>query len=118
MIDHFNLPVSKIDVSRKFYDALLSTMDIHTIFENDGAVGYGRENWEFGLVPTNAAILPLHVAFTAGSKAEVDAFYNEAMLQGALSNGLPNLRPQYGASYYAAYVIDPDGHNIEVVYRG
>ena len=57
----------------------------------------------------------IKVAFSAGSRAEVDAFYDKAMAAGGRDNGAPGLRPQYHADYYAAFVPDPDGHNIEAV---
>ena len=58
---------------------------------------------------------PLHVAFTAGSRAAVDAFYAAALRAGGKDNGPPGLRPHYHANYYGAFVLDPDGHNIEAV---
>ena len=117
MIDHFNLPVSDMAASRVFYDAVLGTLGVSVLIEEDGALGYGAERWAFGLVadPVGAA---LHVGFRAQDKAAVDAFYRAGLSAGGRCNGAPGERAQYGAGYYACYLRDPDGHNVEAVFRG
>jgi predicted lactoylglutathione lyase len=87
--------------------------------------GYGREGkpdfWlgsnkmEFQTPDQVKVITPVHVCFTASSRADVDGFYKAAMEAGAKDNGAPGLRPHYHENYYGAFVIDPDGHNIEAV---
>jgi len=117
MIDHFNLPVSDLAASSVFYDAVLGALGVSVLIEEDGALGYGADRWAFGLVadPVGA---PLHVAFRAASHAEVDAFYSAGRAAGRLCNGAPGLRDIYGPDYYACYLRDPDGHNVEAVFRG
>lgn len=118
IIDHFNLPVSNIDASKKLYQPILATLGIDQVFIDEDAVGFGKTTWEFGLVPAVGDIQKLHLAFEATSSQQVDHFHQTAIDHGLTSNGAPGLRPEYGANYYAAYFIDPDGHNIEAVYRG
>ncbi|WP_298357292.1 VOC family protein [uncultured Litoreibacter sp.] len=118
MIDHMNLPVTNVHDARGFYDAVLATLGVAMVAEDGDAVGYGaQQEWSFGLVPATGAIEPLHVGFSAASVAEVDAFHAAALAAGGTCNGAPGDRPQYGAGYYAAYILDPDGHNIEAVIR-
>jgi predicted lactoylglutathione lyase len=81
------------------------------------AIGFGAAFWSFGLIETKSAFPPLHVAFIAASRAAVDQFHSIALQSGARSNGVPAVRSQYDPNYYAAFVLDPDGHNIEAVCR-
>lgn len=118
IIDHMNLPVSDLAVSRLFYDAVLAPLGCAVVAEDGPAVGYGTTSWSFGIELTDDTIVKLHVAFAAGSRLQVDAFFAAATNAGAISNGAPGKRPQYGPDYYAAFVKDPDGHNIEAVFRG
>lgn len=118
MIDHFNLPVRDLVAARAFYDRVLATLGKGVLATEDGAVGYGTRSWQFGLEQVAAPIPPLHLAFQAASRAQVDAFYEAACAAGATCNGAPGERPQYGAEYYACFVLDPDGHNTEAVFRG
>ncbi|MBX3707253.1 MAG: hypothetical protein KF911_11550 [Pseudomonadales bacterium] len=117
MIDHFNLPVSDLARSRAFYAAVLACLDSRPLGRDGDAEGFGSDTWGFGIVYTTAPIAPLHVGFRASSRAAVDAFFRAALEQGAVSNGDPGLRPDYDPDYYAAYVLDPDGHRIEAVCR-
>ena len=118
IIDHFNLPVSNVEASKELYRPILATLGIDQVFIDEDAVGFGKMSWEFGLVPALGVIQKLHLAFEATSRQQVDKFYQTAIDLGMTSNGAPGLRPEYGANYYAAYFLDPDGHNIEAVYRG
>jgi catechol 2,3-dioxygenase-like lactoylglutathione lyase family enzyme len=117
MIDHFNLPVSELQRSRRFYESVLGTLGFRFLVQDGDAVGFGADSWGFGLVVTPSPIPRLHVAFKAQSRHAVDAFFRAALTAGATRNGDPGLRSQYDADYYAAYVLDLDGHNIEAVCR-
>ena len=123
MIDHMGIAASDFDASRRFYEAALAplgiglTMEV-TPEETGGyhGLGLGKQGKPFFWVgnggPRGAG---MHVAFTAESRAEVDAFYDSAMANGGRDNGPPGIRAHYHPNYYAAFVFDPDGHNIEVV---
>jgi len=116
MIDHFNLPVRDMTASRAFYDAVLGALGVAVLIEDGDAVGYGADRWAFGLVPDPVAT-PLHVGFRAESRAEVEAFHRAGLAAGGRCNGAPGLRAVYGEGYYACYLHDPDGHNVEAVFR-
>ncbi len=118
MIDHINIPVSDLTAARAFYDAVLTPLGYACIAEDGDAVGYGHDNWSFGIVQADAPVTPLHIAFTAPSREAVTAFHTAALKAGGTCNGVPGARPQYGTSYFAAFITDPDGHNIEAVARG
>ena len=118
MIDHFNLPVTDVELSRRFYTPVLRTLGLQFLVQDGTAIGYGKDSWHFGLVASDPPIPRLHLAFKADSHAKVEAFYRAGLNAGAVSNGAPGYRPQYDAEYYAAFLIDPDGHNIEAVCRG
>jgi len=118
LIDHFNLPVLDLARSRRFYERVLATLDSRFLAEDGQAIGFGSDTWEFGIIATPSPIPVLHVAFRARSRGAVDAFFSEALAAGAKSNGPPGVRQQYDPQYYAAFVLDPDGHNVEAVFRG
>jgi predicted lactoylglutathione lyase len=83
--------------------------------ESNDAVGFGKAGKpQFWIGASIMPLSPVHIAFTA-NRAEVDAFYDAAMQAGGRGNGPPGLRPHYHPSYYAAFVFDPDGHNVEAV---
>jgi catechol 2,3-dioxygenase-like lactoylglutathione lyase family enzyme len=116
-IDHIRLPVSDIDVSRAFYAAALAPLGYRVVYDEDGSLGFGDEEREplalsAGPVPSART----HVALTAAGTDEVDAFHAAALAAGGRDNGAPGERP-YGGYYYAAFVLDPDGHNLEAVYH-
>jgi catechol 2,3-dioxygenase-like lactoylglutathione lyase family enzyme len=129
MIDHFSLPVSDVKTSKPFYDAVLGALGYASlqaqIFEGYSAFGYGDDPegeppfW-IGGPGDAAAAKPVapegqHIAFRAATRAMVDAFYQAGIAAGGADNGPPGLRPQYHADYYAAFLLDPDGHHIEAV---
>lgn len=118
MIDHFNLPVSDLKTSLNFYNPVLQTLGLSVLIQEVDVVGFGGEFWAFGIVKEEIPFPQLHVAFRADSPAAVQAFYRAALDAGGRDNGLPGLRPEYGPSYYSAFVYDPDGHNVESVCRG
>ena len=81
------------------------------------AVGFGRDHWAFGIIRTSEGIPKMHLAFVADSRAGVDRFFDAAIAAGGKNNGPPRIRPAYDPHYYAAFVLDLDGHNIEAVCR-
>ncbi|WP_340161610.1 VOC family protein [uncultured Hoeflea sp.] len=122
MIDHTGVTASDFAASSKFYDAAFAAMNgskLVTIpLEYTGGVqvaGYGRDRPVFWISEGAAQSPPVHVAFSARSHAEVDAFYAAAIEAGGRDNGAPGPRPHYHADYYGAFVRDPDGNNIEAV---
>ena len=118
MLDHVNIPVRNLSISKPFYDQVLKTLSYQCFGLFGDTVGYGKDNWIFGLREAKSNVTKSHVAFVATSVDQVNAFYQAAMTAGGIDNGEPGNRKEYGANYYAAYVLDPDGHNIEAVYRG
>lgn len=118
IIDHVNIPVAELDRARRFYEAVLAPLGYHPIVQDGRAVGFGGGNWNFGILETRPPFPPLHLAFVAHSRQQVDEFFEVALRAGARSNGEPGLRDSYHPGYYAAFVLDPDGHNIEAVFRG
>ena len=123
MIDHVSFSVSDIERSKSFYLACLTTLGLRVLHDtiNDSTAGafafvcFGLDHPIF-CINTGKALSPaLHVAFRAGTREDVDAFYAAALGAGGADNGPPGLRPQYHTDYYGAYVRDPDGHNIEAV---
>lgn len=118
MIDHVNLPVSDYPRAKHFYTAVLGALGHPPLFEDGDALGFGADAWRFGIVAASAPVQPLHLAFAAADRAGVDRFHQTALAAGARDNGAPGVRADYDPHYYAAYVIDADGHNIEAVYRG
>ena len=117
MIDHFNLPVANLDASRRFYARVLEPLGYREFAVDGSAIGYGRDSWGFGIIQTSSFIPPLHLAFEAPTREAVDAFYAVALAAGARPNGAPGVRQAYDPVYYAAFVVDPDGHNVEAVCR-
>ena len=124
MIDHLGIEVADYARSRAFYERVLATLGYGVVMEvtRDMTGGYegcgfgppGRPHFWVGKgdgEPCRGA----HIAFTAGSRAQVDAFHAAALAAGARDNGAPGLRPHYHPHYYGAFAIDPDGHNIEAV---
>jgi catechol 2,3-dioxygenase-like lactoylglutathione lyase family enzyme len=117
MLDHVTLKVSDLARSAAFYDAALKPLGISRLHEEPGMfAGFGVAPKPFFWIGLNTGtITGAHVAITALDHATVDAFYKAAMSAGAADNGKPGLRPHYHANYYGAFVLDPDGHNIEAV---
>ena len=118
MIDHINIFVSDLTTACAFYDTVLAPLGYGCIAEDRDAMGYGVDSWNFGIVQANGPVTPLHIAFTAPSREAVEAFHASALNAGGQCNGAPGARPEYGAGYFAAFITDPDGHNIEAVLRG
>jgi catechol 2,3-dioxygenase-like lactoylglutathione lyase family enzyme len=124
MIDHVGFAVTDLERSRAFYDAALKPLGLVSIMEvgpdktesGGSAIGYGKDgNPFFWIGDKERPGEGTHVALTVDSRAEVDAFHAAAIAAGGRDNGAPGLRPHYGPNYYAAFVFDPDGTNIEAV---
>ena len=116
ILDHIGLAVRDFTKSRAFYLAALAPLGICIVKEGDGFAGFNREGkGGFWIGSAGEPAAPVHVAFAAKDRAEVHAFYAAALAAGGRDNGAPGLRPQYHADYYGAFVLDPDGHNIEAV---
>jgi catechol 2,3-dioxygenase-like lactoylglutathione lyase family enzyme len=123
MIDHMGFAVSELDRSKAFYDAALAPLGLTVIMtvtpEQTGkgrALGYGKDGNPFFWIGDNERVGEgTHVAFRVDSRREVEAFHAAALAAGGTDHGAPGLREHYGPNYYAAYVLDPDGANIEAV---
>jgi catechol 2,3-dioxygenase-like lactoylglutathione lyase family enzyme len=123
MIDHTGIGVADVGRSANFYDAALGALGMRRVAqmpENLGTdgIGYGLDHPVFWIDRFHPHSVKQHTAFAAKSRTEVDAFYAAALKAGGIDNGGPGLRKQYAPGYYAAFVLDPDGNNIEAVYRG
>ena len=116
LIDHISLSISDVERSKQFYTRVLATLDIEQVGETHGWIGFGRNGkGDFWFGVDDEAQHPMHFAFLAESRAQVDAFHAAAIKAGGKDNGKPGLRPEYHPDYYGAFIIDPDGHNIEAV---
>ena len=120
MLHHASLPVSDIAAAARLYDAMLARLGYRRVAQSPGFIGYGVEDNrdKFAIVTADSVNEPgpgFHLAFTAPSSLAVDTFHQTALHHGATDNGAPGLRPDYGANYYAAFIIDLDGHHIEAV---
>jgi catechol 2,3-dioxygenase-like lactoylglutathione lyase family enzyme len=126
MIDHTGIGVADVGRSAAFYDAALGALGLRRVMQlpkNDGAdaVGYGVEYPIFWIDRFHPHSVKQHTAFVARNRAEVDAFYAAALEAGGTDNGPPGFAdPATGRprGYYAAFVLDPDGNNMEAVFRG
>lgn len=123
MIDHTGLVVSDFERSKRFYSEALAPIGYAKLAEFPASItghtdvaGYGEppkpDFWISRGTPNQP---PIHIAFRVGSRALVEAFYQAAVAAGGRDNGAPGLRPHYHPHYYGAFVLDPDGHNIEAV---
>lgn len=123
MIDHTGITVSDYGRSKAFYTAALQPIGYALLAEIPAAVtghadvaGFGEPpKPDFWISAGQPNRPPVHVAFRVRTRALVDAFYQAAIEAGGRDNGAPGLRPHYHAHYYGAFVLDPDGHNIEAV---
>jgi predicted lactoylglutathione lyase len=116
MIAHTTLPVSNYQTSKAFYLATLKTLGYTNNMEYGESAGFNDgKNTDFWIAKKDA-VAEGHVAFEAKNKEEVDAFYEAALKAGGKDNGKPGYRKDYWPGYYAAFVHDPDHHNIEVVW--
>jgi catechol 2,3-dioxygenase-like lactoylglutathione lyase family enzyme len=116
VFDHIGMGVSNLEASKGFFLQALAPLGVGVVMEVPGAVGLGQgRKPSFWLGQTDQRPPPMHIAFAAKSRAQVGEFYQRALAAGGKDNGPPGLRPHYHTHYYAAFVIGPDGHNVEVV---
>ncbi len=118
-LDHVTLPVTDLPRSVTFYDATLAAIGIERRTA-DGATfaGYGRDGRAFFWIGQRSGpVTGVHVAFSVTSLDAVDRFHGFGLAAGGTDNGPPGLRPHYHPDYYGAFILDPDGHNIEAVCR-
>jgi catechol 2,3-dioxygenase-like lactoylglutathione lyase family enzyme len=116
MIDHVSVPVSDIERSKRFFQEALSPLGYELLMEHRiSGAGFGQAGkpdfWIKQGVPGSA----VHIAFAGPDRPTVDAFHDAAIAAGGRDNGRPGLRPEYHSTYYGAFVLDPDGNNIEAV---
>jgi catechol 2,3-dioxygenase-like lactoylglutathione lyase family enzyme len=116
MIDHTGVNVTDIGKSKAFYRTALAPLGYSVIMESEQYAGFGvAPKPDFWIGQGKPDLPPIHVAFRTENRRQVDAFYKAAIAAGGRDNGPPGLRPHYHANYYGAFVLDPDGHNIEAV---
>jgi catechol 2,3-dioxygenase-like lactoylglutathione lyase family enzyme len=122
MIGHLSFGVADLARATAFYDAALGALGYRRVWTSEKGVGYGLEEGrdKLNLFPRADSAAPgpgFHLAFDAASPDEVDRFHAAAIAAGGTCDGPPGPRPHYGATYYAAFVIDPDGHKLEAVHQ-
>lgn len=125
MLDHVGFPVLDFAQSRDFYTKALAPLGFRLLREFDlsdaggegGYAGFGADRPQFWIGTGTPLTGRLHVAFAASSRAAVDAFHAAALAAGGRDNGAPGIRPHYHANYYGAFVVDPNGHNVEAVHH-
>jgi catechol 2,3-dioxygenase-like lactoylglutathione lyase family enzyme len=124
MIDHIGFPVAHYARSKAFYTKALAPLGYELVMEvqqheNDSmAAGFGANGKpDFWIGGEGGLNKRMHVAIVAADRAAVDSFYRAAIGAGGTDNGAPGLRPHYHPNYYGAFVLDPDGHNVEAVCR-
>ena len=122
MIDHMGISVTGFDKAKAFYDQALAPLGASMLYEvpleyTDGVrvCGYGRDRPTFWISEGEKQTPATHVALVAENRDQVDAFHAAALAAGGTDNGGPGLRPHYHENYYGAFVLDPDGNNIEAV---
>jgi catechol 2,3-dioxygenase-like lactoylglutathione lyase family enzyme len=116
VIDHVGLGVSDLDKSKAFYQQALRPLGYQLLMERDGSAGFGSNGKPDFWIHANRPLSgPTHVAIASPDRATVQAFHTEGLAAGGRDNGLPGLRPHYHQDYYGAFVLDPDGNNIEAV---
>ena len=123
MLGHLSFGVADLDRATRFYDAALAPLGCARVWSNTKAAGYGPPGGGDKLAlfakpdGTTAPGAGFHLAFDAPSRDAVDAFHAAALASGGTDAGAPGPRPHYSATYYAAFVIDPDGHKLEAVHQ-
>ncbi|HEY8515287.1 MAG TPA: VOC family protein [Candidatus Binatia bacterium] len=116
MIDHLGISVSDFERSKRFYQAALAPLGYQLVKEYAGiAAGFGADGKPDFWIAPGTPTAGLHVAFTTRDRKTVDAFYEAAIAAGGRDNGKPGVRAQYHPNYYGAFVLDPDGYNVEAV---
>ena len=124
MLDHISIGVYDLERSIEFYDAVLTALGYERLWRMDDAAGYGKpgeKDEPFAIKRQTSGVSPnerFHIAFRAPSRAAAAAFHAAAIPLGAIDDGAPGVHSEYGADYYAAFVIDPNGYRLEAVYHG
>jgi catechol 2,3-dioxygenase-like lactoylglutathione lyase family enzyme len=123
MLDHVSIGVADLQLSRAFYDATLGALGLKLLYADDGSLGYGAEAPRWWLLASKAPVPAdkesgLHFCFTAPTRASVDKFHAAALAHNGRDNGAPGLRESYSPTYYAAFVVDPDGYRLEAYCSG
>ena len=118
MFDHVSIGVADVPRSKRFYDGALKALGYGCLSEADDSLGYGREAVGLWISRAERPVAPdpasgLHICLAAPTRDSVDRFHAAALAAGGKDNGKPGLRKSYGDSYYAAFVIDPDGYRLE-----
>jgi catechol 2,3-dioxygenase-like lactoylglutathione lyase family enzyme len=118
MLNHVSIGVGDVAKAKRFYDAALEPLGYRCLSPGGSSLGYGKDGVALWIGKSERPVPAdeksgLHFCFDAPSRASVDAFHKAAMKTGGRDNGKPGLRADYGADYYAAFVIDPDGYRIE-----
>jgi catechol 2,3-dioxygenase-like lactoylglutathione lyase family enzyme len=118
VFDHVKLGVSDVEASKRFYTTVLGALEIPPLWENERGAQFAN----LVVMGAEEPTVPLHIGFVARSREEVDGFYRTGVEAGYRDNGPPGIREQYSSQeaglYYAAFLLDPDGNNIEAVHRG
>jgi catechol 2,3-dioxygenase-like lactoylglutathione lyase family enzyme len=116
IIDHIGFAISNSKQSNDFYSKALAPLGIEKVMEFGGWTGFGKNGKpEFWIGEAPQVQKPMHIAFSADNREQVKQFYQAALAAGGKDNGKPGVREEYHPNYYGAFVIDPDGHNIEAV---
>jgi catechol 2,3-dioxygenase-like lactoylglutathione lyase family enzyme len=116
MFDHLGFAVRDLSRTRAFYTAALEPLGYRLQYDREGVIAFGPPGkWALCFYGKGDGPSGVHIALKAETRAQVEAFYAAAMAAGGKDNGPPGLRPHYTPTYYGAFVIDPDGHNLEAV---
>ncbi|WP_444883558.1 VOC family protein [Microbulbifer sp. PSTR4-B] len=116
MLDHIRIPVEDFTRSREFYRQALACLGYELVMEFDNSAGFGwADKPEFWIRGEEVSSSLLHIAFRAEEREVVRDFYRAALAAGGTDNGVPDIYEEYHPDYFAAYVLDPDGNNLEVV---
>ena len=123
MIDHISIGVRNVAASKRFYDAALQPLGYQCLSDSPGSLGYGAKAPVLWINASDRPVPPdsrsgLHFCFSAPNRKSVDDFHAAGLSSGGSDNGGPGLRTDYGAGYYAAFLVDPDGYRIEAYYAG
>jgi catechol 2,3-dioxygenase-like lactoylglutathione lyase family enzyme len=117
MFDHIGLKVKDLDASVRFYTAALNPLGYEVTSQDESMASFGARGtyWLWLYADAKLAHSLVHLAFTAPSRSAVEGFYREGLKASGRDNGAPGVRSDYGANYYAAFLFDPDGNNVEAV---
>ena len=118
LFDHVSLPVRDLARSRAFYERALQPFGVRVVESSLGPGFAIDDRGDFWIGEQEMAAGSVHIAFAAPDRETVDAFHTAAVEAGGVDNGRPGLRPHYHSGYYAAFVLDPDGNNVEAVFQG